>query len=57
MWSLGSRQTLSGCLNGYSPMSLGNDVDDNNRQGLREAVGLVPLRLLANRGPLRPTNR
>jgi hypothetical protein len=31
-----------------------NDVDDNNRMGLREATGLVPMRLLASREALAP---
>jgi hypothetical protein len=36
------------------PDDLGNDVDDNNRQGWRETIGLVPMRLLASRGTLAP---
>jgi hypothetical protein len=39
MRSLGSRQTLSGCLNAWFPDDLGNGVDDNNPAGFaREAT-------------------
>ena len=42
MRSLGSRQTLSGCLKGCSPDELRNGVDDSNQRGPRKGIGLVP---------------
>jgi len=57
MRSLGSRQTLSGCLKGCSPDELRNGVDDSNQRGPRKGIGLVPQYFGRSKPSMAPSRR